>query len=180
MWSFYKALLKNPRAIGSVIPSSSHLAQALAKFIPSHLEGLILELGAGTGVITQAIRNTGIADDRLIAVENSPGLAAKLSQRFPDITVLNKNACELTPTLGHLAKQVDIVISSLPLLSLPASTRRTIIQEIATILKPNSYYIQYTYRKSLFDNQPRFHKIASKRIWYNIPPACIDVYTLSD
>ena len=50
MWSFYKALFKNPRAMGAIIPSSSHLADAIADFVPVSDNKIIVELGAGTGV----------------------------------------------------------------------------------------------------------------------------------
>ena len=176
MWSFYKALLKNPRAIGAVTPSSPRLAHTLATFIPPGLTGLVVELGAGTGVITQAILNTGIPANRVIAIESSPYLAKTLTKRFPEVKVINKNACQLTTVLEGLSPDIDILISSLPLFSLPESSRQKIIHEIEALLKPNSYYIQYSYRKSLFDSNPRFKKIASKKVWFNFPPACIDVF----
>ena len=176
MWSFYKTLLKNPRSVGALSPSSPKLAQTVAAFIPSDITGLVVELGAGTGVITQAILERGISAHRVIAIENSPYLAGTLNQRLPDIRVINQSACDLTLVLGELSQDVDVVISSLPLFSLSESSRMKIVQEIETLLKPGSYYIQYSYRKNLFDSNPRFKKMNSKRVWFNFPPARIDVF----
>ncbi len=178
MWSFYKALLKNPRSIGSVLPSSKALARKIAAYAPVSSEDYVLELGAGTGVITKALLQHGIAHHRIIIVENSEDLAQILREHFPQIKVIQGNAKDLFNLVDGEKNKINAIVSSLPLLVLRPEERDRIIEQIAKILNPGAYYIQYTYgiKKSVFEKIPRFKKIATTRVWWNIPPARIDVF----
>lgn len=175
MNTFYKALLKNPCSIGAVAPSSSHLSHVIASFIPK-VTGKVLELGAGTGPITDAILRHGISPSQLIAFEKSEELSELLRERFPDIQVINGDANHLRKTLGKLSEEVEIIVSALPLFSLPRVDRENIVKEIEKIMRPGSYYLQYSYRRCMFEENPSFKKINTQRIWLNLPPARVDLY----
>lgn len=178
MWTFYKALFKNPRAVGSVIPSSHHLAKKIASFIPLNKPGWTVELGAGTGVITHALLQQGIPCHQLIVIEHSPDFANELKARFPLVNIIEANATQLSQLLADKKGEIAVIVSSIPLLSLPPLEKDKVIAEIENVLTPGSYYIQYSYgfHKSEFEFKARFKKIASERIWWNIPPARIDVF----
>ncbi len=45
-------------------------------------QGLIVELGPGTGPVTQALIETGVAPERLVLVEYDAGFCRLLRQRF--------------------------------------------------------------------------------------------------
>lgn len=181
MRSFYKAFFKNPRAIGSITPSSPWLSRGVAAMVP-HSEGYILEIGAGTGAITKALLRRGIAHHRLIIIESSKILVEALKSKFPLINILHGDAKDLSVLLGHLSKNIDVIVSSLPLLILPEATKNKIIYEIEKILKPRNYYIQYThgFAPSIFESKVRFKKVKSKNIWLNLPPARIDAFKIED
>ena len=181
MRSFYKAFFKNPRAIGSVTPSSPWLSRGVASMVPNS-EGYILEIGAGTGAITKALLQRGIAHHRLIIVESSQILVEALKSKFPLIKILHGDAKDLSALLGDLSKNIDAIVSSLPLLILPEKTKNKIISEIEKILKPRNYYIQYTHSfvPSIFESKVRFKKVKSKNIWLNFPPARIDAFKIKD
>ena len=181
MRSFYKALFKNPRAIGSVTPSSPWLARGVASMVPRS-EGYILEIGAGTGAITQALLRRGIPRQQLIIIESSEILVEELKKKFSLIKILEGDAKNLSALLGDLSKNIDAIVSSLPLLVLPEETKNKIISEIEKILKPKNYYIQYTHGffPSVFESKVRFKKVKSKNIWLNFPPARIDVFKIKD
>lgn len=180
MRNFYKALFKNPRAIGSILPSSKTLAKKIASFIPEKTD-LVIELGPGTGVITHAILQAGIAHHQLVTIENNQDLAALLNDRFPQIEIILGNADHLSTLIAHRKGILKTIISSLPLLSLPHKEKNQIIEEIKKVLTPKGYYIQYTYgtQKPIVESLSGFKKINSAQVWLNLPPAKIDVFEFS-
>lgn len=174
--NFTKALIVNPRATGAAIPSSRRLAREMAAHINVEKPGLIVELGAGTGVVTEALLKRGIAPSRIIAVELVPELARSLRLRYPEIQVLQGDATHLQTLLKDHAG-VNAVVSSLPLRSLPKSVTQAILSQIHEILPPEGRYIQFTYsyRANRFESLQQYRSISSKRVWINIPPARVDV-----
>lgn len=177
-WEFLKALLRNPRTMGAVLPSSKRLANAMASYINAPDDSLIIELGAGTGVITEAILATGIPSERVIAIERAPDLAKILRERFPNITVIEGDAVYLTQLLKKHDQPIGAVVSGLPLRSLPNQTRENILAEIAKLLGDNGRYIQFTYD---ITNQgsvapPGYSLSKAATVWQNIPPAKVNVY----
>lgn len=177
--SFLKALIMNPRATGAILPSSKRLARAMVSHIDFIENSLVVELGAGTGVITQAMLDRGIPPQQIIAIECAPHLAKKLRLRFPDITVVEGNAAHLTGLLKDRMQPISTVISGLPLRSLPATVKEMILVAIPDVLSVKGRYIQFTYdiRKGE-DFYPSHYKLAeSDIVWRNIPPAKVDVYT---
>jgi phospholipid N-methyltransferase len=180
MWTFYKALFKNPRSVGSVIPSSKYLARKIAGFIPLEAEGFVIELGPGTGAITRAILRQGVAHHQLIAIESSADLVAALHERFPQIQIIHGNADQLSSLLAKIHGPIKAIVSSIPLLLSEANERENILTEIEKVLEPGGYYIQYTYgfKKSAIELKQHFKKIYSTRVWLNLPPARVDVFQI--
>lgn len=177
MRSFFKALFQNPRAMGAVLPSSPYLARRMAKCIDITKPGFVLELGPGTGAITQAIISTGILPEKLIALELGSDLAVNLQQQFPGIKVIQGSAVNLS----YLLKQhgpIHTIISSLPLRSLSKNDRTAILSEIPKILGPQGQFIQFTYSiKDPIDFYPK--QFVAKKTFYvlrNVPPARVTVF----
>lgn len=177
MWAFYKTLFKNPRAIGAAAPSSKRLAKAIASLVPNE-DGIVVELGPGTGVITQALLEAGIAPQQLVLIENSKMLVNALHKKFPTIRVIHGDAEHLNQLLAAQSSAVKTVVSSLPLLSLPKSTVNTIVSQISQLLPHGGHYIQYSYwiKKTLFDSIANYKRTHTQWVLLNIPPARIDVY----
>lgn len=180
-FSFLKAVIKNPRVTGAVLPSSKRLARVMTDYIHCVDNSLVVELGAGTGVITQAIIDRGIPPEQIIAVEYSAPLAKKLRQRFPRITVLQGNAAHLAELLRDRAQPVSTIISGLPLRSLPIALKDDILFAISQVLSPEGRYIQFTYDIRNHKNSfyPEYYTLDdSEIVWRNIPPARVEVHTL--
>ncbi|MCX7124380.1 MAG: methyltransferase domain-containing protein [Gammaproteobacteria bacterium] len=175
---FFKALFFNPRAMGAVVPSSHYLAEKMADCIDTTKPGFVLELGPGTGVVTEAILNAGVSAAKLIALEVNSDFASPLRNRFPDISVIEGNATHLSALLKD--KSVDTIISSLPLLSLSSDDREKIFKEIQKILSPNGRLIQFTYSRKTKDHffPDNFVLTHSFTVWRNIPPARVMVFHL--
>jgi phosphatidylethanolamine/phosphatidyl-N-methylethanolamine N-methyltransferase len=176
--AFLKTWLKDPSYMGAIAPSSSYLAKAMVSHISTTHPGIIIELGAGTGVVTQALLQSGILSHNLIVLERSPELASRIRQRFPYTRVIQGDAIDLQTFLQNESRPIHCIISSLPLRSLPKLTTDTILQQVANILGSGGKYIQFTYgiKKGLFPFQDYFQLVASKRIWRNLPPARVDVW----
>ncbi len=178
---FGAELLSNPRPMGAMTPSSRFLARRVASCLPEQPEGYVVELGAGTGVITSALLKRGISPKRLIVVERSEKMAHLLSKRFPDLHVEAGDAVELGALLSRLlnGERVSHIVSSLPLRSLEPDTAARITREVGHALRWGGHFIQYTY-----DLRPRvhhrslkdFHREKTSVVWINLPPARVDVF----
>ncbi len=180
--AFVRELLSNPRSIGAALPSSRQLADRIASFIPDDFHGVLVELGAGTGAITTGILERGVHPKQVITIERSFPLTQLLKRRFPEITVLHGGAEYMGDLLAtHLAMarpRVDLVISSLPLRSLPKHLVAAIGRQVERCLTEEGRFVQFTYdlRPDVHAPFPRFVKCESDVVWLNIPPARVDVF----
>lgn len=169
---FAQEILLNPRSIGAALPSSKSLARKIAAQIPKQVKSVV-ELGPGTGVITEALLEQGIDFQHLTLIERSPKFAAFLKVRFPQLHIIEGDAVEIDKLLKK--PSIDVIVSSLPFRSLPQETVTKIIQQLEQALKPGGLFIQFTYSvlPKLSEN---FQRIYEKIIWTNLPPAKLGVY----
>jgi phosphatidylethanolamine/phosphatidyl-N-methylethanolamine N-methyltransferase len=176
---FLLRLLRRPRVIGAIAPSSPALAQALAAQIP-HSTGPVLELGPGTGVVTEAILARGVAPERLTAVEYDADFAALVARRFPRVRVVRGDAFDLSSTLGGTPSFAAIV-SGLPLLNFPPARRTALMTQIFACLTPGAPFIQFSYGLSPPIPPPQGAGVTrTAQILFNLPPARVWVYRASD
>jgi len=143
---FLKSLVARPRAIGAIAPSSPALARKIALQIDPAWPGAVLELGPGTGVVTDALLARGVGVDRLIVVEADPDLAQLMRERFPGLRVVEGDAFDLDHTLpreesGSLAA----TISGLPLLNFPPVKRRALIAAALARMPAGRPFVQFSY-----------------------------------
>ncbi len=179
---FLRELVSNPRGVGAACPSSKGLAKTMASYIPLNDDGYIIELGAGTGVVTSAILERGIDPSRLVVVEISEKLVNYLRKQFPQIQVVHGSAAVLKEhlkfTLGEESHHISTVISSLPMRSLPGDLVESINQQLNEIIPQNGRLIHFTYalKPTSQSYSSCFQKVNSKIRWANLPPARVEVY----
>src|SRR3977135_2090792 len=65
---FFRSWIGKPLAIGAVTPSGKALARTMAGFVDPKIPGPIIELGPGTGPVTDALVAQGIDPSRLVRV----------------------------------------------------------------------------------------------------------------
>jgi phosphatidylethanolamine/phosphatidyl-N-methylethanolamine N-methyltransferase len=176
---FLKRWLKDPLMIGAIAPSSRELAAAMARLVPADSQDPVVELGGGTGVITQALLEAGIAPARLIVVERDEALHDLLVKRFPEVRVLRGNAADLGELLRPLGvSRACAVVSGLPLLAMRDSVRDRIVEESFALLGPGAPFIQFTY--GLVSPIPRrklgIQGEVKSRVLNNLPPASVWLY----
>src|SRR5689334_24258074 len=80
---FIRSWLEKPLSTGAVTPSGRVLARTMARYVDPGLPGPIVELGPGTGPVTEALVTQGITPDRLVLVEFNPTFCQLLRSRFP-------------------------------------------------------------------------------------------------
>jgi phospholipid N-methyltransferase len=89
---FLRGLVNDPKGVSAPTPSSPALARAIAAEVDLSREGLVIELGPGTGVVTQALLQRGVPADRLVAIEQEPNFAQLMRKRFPSIKLYQHDA----------------------------------------------------------------------------------------
>lgn len=176
---FFRLWLKDPFKIGAIAPSGKELARAMANQVPEITHYPIVELGGGTGVITQALLERGIPPEKLICVERDPTLHDLLQKRFPQVKVVQGDAARLGALLHpHGISKVSAVVSGLPLLAFRKSVQQEIVAAGFALLERGAPFIQFTYGP--FSPLPRkeFGLVGRvrKRILSNLPPASVWVY----
>jgi phosphatidylethanolamine/phosphatidyl-N-methylethanolamine N-methyltransferase len=180
--TFFRQWLKAPGRMGSVTPSSRHLARAMARQIPpaALAEGApIVELGGGTGSITKGLLEAGVPASRLFVVERDPSLAALLQARFMGVQVLCGDATALPALLEpHGVRRVGAIVSGLPLLLFPEDVLGRLVEACFGLLGPGRPLIQFTYGfKSPLDGAA--HHLTARRagrVLRNVPPAFVWTY----
>jgi phosphatidylethanolamine/phosphatidyl-N-methylethanolamine N-methyltransferase len=179
---FLKRWLRRPFATGAVVPSGRLLAAAMARATRTAIDGWpghVIELGAGTGEVTKALLAAGIAPERLVLVERDPEFATFLRRHFPAPRIVEGDAVRLSRLLvDHRIAPIAAVVSSLPLLSLPADVVNGIVTGVFEALPRGAALVQFTYGpkppvpRAL---RARLGLIADRgnRIWRNVPPAVV-------
>lgn len=178
---FARETLRNPRAMGTGWASSPQLARAIASLVPLPTErGLIIELGAGTGVITEALLQRDIPPEHLVSLEQSASLADYLHKRYPYVRVIKGDALHLSDLLGSDSQRINTIVSGLPFRSLPRMVGHGIIKQIEKVLPKEGLFIQFTYDLigRGFFLPHHFKHVSSKIVLSNLPPARVDVYKL--
>jgi len=176
---FIRQWVENPRLIGAVSPSGPALAKAMASYVDLKKEGPIIELGPGTGPVTQALLARGIAPERLVLVEYEQGFCHLLAERYPGVQIVQGDAYSLKNTLNNkLAAQPVTVVSSLPLLVRPERDRVELLHQAFELMGADGLFIQFTYGLTKSPMPMHAHSIngayvgkGSAPILLNIPPA---------
>ena len=180
---FLKALVAAPRLTGAVAPSGRALARAMATATGSPSQGLIVELGPGTGPVTSALIEAGVAPQRLVLVEYDPGFCRLLARRFPQATIVEGDAYDLSRALPFADQAIAAIVSSLPLLNQPPPRREKLIRDAFALMGPQGCFVQFTY--GLLSPIPRevcagrYTATRSRPILLNLPPAFVWTYRLA-
>jgi len=176
---FLRSWIEKPLHMGAVMPSGRVLARTMAQYVDADSSGPVVELGPGTGAITNALIEHGIDQKRLVLVEYNPGFCALLRDRYPLATVVQGDAYTLRDSLWDvLSAPASAIVSGLPLVTKPMLTRLKLIRDAFVALAPGAPFVQFTYSVAppIPKSLPGVSTQASERIWMNLPPARVWVY----
>jgi len=150
---FLSRVLRNPRQLGAIAPSSRHLGELLARHAAVDNYSPIVELGGGTGSLTRAMIKAGIAPHRIYVIELDKALAHYLKETFPKAHVIHGNAAELENILPpHILGNVHRIVSGLPMINIPEEIRQQIIE--SCFIKSNAYGLKKKRLGTVFLNIP--------------------------
>ncbi|HEX4768135.1 MAG TPA: ribose ABC transporter permease [Lichenihabitans sp.] len=179
---FFKTWIDNPLGTGAVSPSGRFLARTMARYVDLAVPGPVIELGPGTGPVTEALIERGVARDRLILVEFEPHFCKLLARRYEGVRIVQGDAYRLAETLsGVIDAPASAIVSSLPLRTRRERDRLALLRDAFALLHPEAAFVQFTYgiaspMPRRFGPGPIFHAEVSAPIWLNLPPARVWVY----
>nr|WP_302104855.1 methyltransferase [Polycladomyces sp. WAk] len=174
--AFLLRFFRSPRMIGSITPSSAHLVRAMLDPIPWERVNTVVELGAGTGVITEALVQRTHPETRVIVFEQDSRLRDLLFHRFPYI-----DHADHAEKLGEVLERygigrADCILSSLPFTNFPKGMRQVILDEVAERLAPDGMFVAYQYSLHMLPLlRERFQRVSFRLVFWNLPPAFVYV-----
>jgi phosphatidylethanolamine/phosphatidyl-N-methylethanolamine N-methyltransferase len=143
---FFKGWMDRPKAVGSVVPTSSVTARRMASVIDIDSGLPVLELGPGTGVITRAIVARGVKPQDLYSVEYSGAFVQQLRGDFPGVNIIEGDAFDLNGALGKARNIIfDSVVSAVPMLNFPVAKRIELVDELLNRVPAGRPVVQLTY-----------------------------------
>lgn len=183
IFEFVKAAIKNPLAVSTVFPTSRFLAQRLLDLAELDREGIIAEVGCGTGAITKYLSPRLADPKRFIGIELSGDMVAFLRRAFPDMR-FEEGAAEILPQLTGQGK-VASVVSSLPWTVFSDNLQKRTITGIVEALKDDGVFVTYVCANALLYPQAQhlmgllngsFRSVERSPLeWRNVPPAFVYV-----
>jgi phospholipid N-methyltransferase len=148
---FLKKFLRHGRMVASLAPSSRSLAQAACRGVDPARPQNIVELGAGTGAVTEMALARSHPRSRLLAVELDRDFAVILRARCPGALVVEGDASLLAPHLRDANfGRVDLLISGLALPSLPLQARTAILEAYRSFATLGAWFSQLTVMPFVF------------------------------
>ena len=179
---FLRATLKNPLGVGAIAPSSKALAKLMVEGISPSKESLVLELGVGTGAVTEAISEILPDPESYLGIEIDKRLAGLVQEKYPDLKILNADACSCTEVLKKMELgKVRYILSGIPFVSLPKDVCEKIFAQIDGFMEKGCLFRTFQYvhgfytppAKRLRDYMTeRYGPMdKSKIVFKNVPPA---------
>ena len=174
-WLFLRRWIANPLQMGSVIPSSDALCRRIVAQIRRAPDEAVLELGAGTGVVSRALLAAGVPAERVIVVEIVPDMARHLREVLPGVAVIQGDARELphlVPPQWH--GRIGTVVCGVPLVLLPQAEQRGFLDAIEAVA-PGRGFLHYSYCATSPLPWRRHGLEARREAWtpLNFPPASV-------
>lgn len=182
---FLRQWLRSPKSIAAIAPSGRELARRMAAAVGTDARRVI-EIGAGTGVVTQALLAAGVPERGLLVVEQNPELHAMLASRFPGVEIHQGDAFELEQVASKSGRfppgTIDAVVSGLGLVGLERGRQRTLLRQVFALLRAEGRFVQFTYSPILPVSREVMGELdlVARRTAFslrNLPPA--SVYVLS-
>jgi len=174
---FFGKFLRHGTKIASFWPSSKTLARATVKKVDWASAQVIVELGAGTGPITNEVIKRLKPHTRFLAIERDPDFARILKERFadmPNVEIIEGDVRELDTILkARGIAKVDYFLSGLPTPSLPLGVRRRVFASVRRYMTPTGFYsnitempyVYWKYYKNIFKH------VDFQFVAVNLPPA---------
>lgn len=143
-----KKFFRHGTQIAALFPSGRFLCRRCLKYIDFDQIHTIVELGAGTGPVTQAIADRMRPHSRLLAVELDGDFCKLLRERFdqPNVEILHTGFEDLPALLDERGiTQVDYFISGLPTPAFDDDLLDRLVAIIRQYMAPDGAFHQLTH-----------------------------------
>lgn len=173
---FFRHWLRSPKSMGSIIPSSKALARGLAAEAAWQPGDHVVELGGGTGAITQGLLERGIPPANIVVVELETNLYQYLAGRYPEVNVIQGDATRLAEITARLdIQRVSTVISGLPMVGMPPAFKKAIVEQAFKVMPAGHFMLQYTYSPvaPVPVAELGIDADLARYVLWNVPPAAI-------
>lgn len=171
--AFLKGFLRQPKDVGSVIPSSRFLERRMVRLAEVAQADSVIELGPGTGGTTRAILAAMPESATLLAVELDP-LFADMVRGFDDRRlIVHQGSAEHLPELigAHRLRAPRAILSGIPFSTMPAGIGARIVEAIRDVLAPGGCFVAYQFRGAVADRtRPVLGEPEVSLEVLNIPP----------
>jgi phosphatidylethanolamine/phosphatidyl-N-methylethanolamine N-methyltransferase len=172
---FFRRWLANPLQMGSIIPSSRALCERVARNVERGPEEYVLELGAGTGVVSRAILDHGVPPEKLVVVEIVPDMADHLRSVLPGVNVICGDAFALKEAIpAEWQGRIGTVICGIPLVMLPFEQQKRFVEAVEAVA-PGKGFLLYSYCITSPLPYRKLGLTAKRLEWtpLNFPPASV-------
>jgi len=178
---FFRRWMANPLQMGSIVPSSPALCRRVARHTHAAPGEAVIELGAGTGVVTQMLlKQRVVPAERLFIVEIVRDMADHLRAELPAAAHVIEGDARRLPALipAEWHNRIGTVIVGIPLVLLPFAEQRRFIDAIEAVA-PGKGFILYTYCITSPLDWKKHGLVAKREAWtpFNVPPASVFRYT---
>lgn len=177
---YFRRWLSAPRLMGSLVPASVGLCQKIAAAVARRPGEYVVETGGGTGAVTRALLDYGIPAGRLVVVEIDPVLTEVLRRGFPEVTVIEGDACHLPDLVpSSVLGRVGTVISGIPMVLQSQDIQARMVDAIFALMPPGRRFLHYSYCPTSPLSCRRL-RLRAERVGFtlgNLPPASVWGYS---
>ncbi len=171
--AFLKGFLRQPRDVGSVIPSSRFLERKMVRMAGIGQAQSVVELGPGTGGTTRAILAAMPESATLLAIELDPAFVDHTRDIDDRRLIVHQGSAEQLAELimAHRLRPPEAILSGIPFSTMPEATGTRIIEAIRDVLAPGGCLVAYQFRGAVADRaRPIFGEPEVSTEFLNIPP----------
>lgn len=145
---FARNFFKNPRMLGSIVPSSRYLVSQLLREVDWQESRVIVELGPGVGTITREVLQRMRPDASMLAFEINDDFVVHLRQTVDDprLRVQHRSGAEVETTLRELRLgKADVVIAGIPFSIMPEDDRLAVLRSCHDSLRDGGVMLVYQF-----------------------------------
>ena len=171
---FLQGAIQHPAMVGAVFPSSKATIANMMKRVDWQDCKLVVEYGPGVGTFTYHLLEHLPVDAQLLAIDTNAHFVEHLGKtiidpRFKAVLGSATDVEQIVQNEGHA--YADIVISGLPIPSLPAEVAEDMVGATYRVLKPGGAFLTYQYRlKARRLTEQAFDRIDKQYVLMNVPP----------
>ena len=182
---FLQQWFKNPKQLGTLAPISVSLAEAAASLIED-TDGLVVEIGSGTGRLTRALLRGGVKPSNLALVEIDAPMCEFLCETLKEVIpslpyIIHGDAANLQNILPkNFCGKTNTIVSAIPFMYMPTKLRDDIINSCFDIMPEGGKIIQVSYNPwSPFAHRDDISQERVRSLWLNLPPGFVWVFRKS-